>query len=362
MNEANAKKPDSMQSCLACTEIAVKLVKFDDSDYPRARIDQEAVDEYAREMEAGTEFPAIDVFLDGGFYWLADGRHRLEACRKIGREKIRARLYQGKRRDAILHALQANADYGVRRTSADKRKAVAILLKDPDWSKWNDSEIARECRVSAALVKSVRGGADNGAYPKVPEVGEGRMVRRGDSVYPMKPPRPKAEVKVKENAAGSVGAKMSQEDAAAAVKAIEPADRVCASVPDSGNKLTESLCRVSAGLHKILAGATEAAEQMAAGLRKGLNAGEGNRKDVEETTAFARKLLAGVSVKVGEAQVALDELHNLLDPESTDADRGRRKEQGKGKGGKPAQAGKPAEQEPQATKAETGADGRTTLE
>lgn len=42
------------------------------------------------------------------------------------------------------------------RTDEDKRKAVKTLLEDPEWSQWNDSEIARRAGVSAPLVKKIR--------------------------------------------------------------------------------------------------------------------------------------------------------------------------------------------------------------
>jgi hypothetical protein len=62
----------------------------------------------------------------------------------------------GTRRDAILHAVGANSDHGLKRTSRDKRNAVMTLLRDPEWVQWSDREIARQCAVSAPMVASVR--------------------------------------------------------------------------------------------------------------------------------------------------------------------------------------------------------------
>ena len=43
-----------------------------------------------------------------------------------------------------------NADHGKRRSNADKRRAVEMMLKDSEWGKWSDREIAAKCAVGAA--------------------------------------------------------------------------------------------------------------------------------------------------------------------------------------------------------------------
>ena|SRR5436309_8329926 len=43
-----------------------------------------------------------------------------------------------------------------RRTNADKRRAVETLLNDPEWAKWSDREIARQCGVSNDFVSRLR--------------------------------------------------------------------------------------------------------------------------------------------------------------------------------------------------------------
>ena len=60
------------------------------------------------------------------------------------------------RRDAVLDALGDNATHGVRRTNADKRKAVMTLLEDDEWVGWADSEIARRCCVDHKTVGRYR--------------------------------------------------------------------------------------------------------------------------------------------------------------------------------------------------------------
>ena len=65
-------------------------------------------------------------------------------------------MQEGTRRDAILHASGANADHGLRRSNADKRKAVLTLLEDDEWSQWSDREIAKRCGVSGGLASRTR--------------------------------------------------------------------------------------------------------------------------------------------------------------------------------------------------------------
>ncbi|MGH1591797.1 hypothetical protein ACRBEV_29670 [Methylobacterium phyllosphaerae] len=90
-------------------------------------------------------------------------------------------MRQGGLRDAILHSAGANAAHGLRRTNADKRRAVLMLLQDEEWSGWADREIARRCAVHHELVGRVRA-AHLAETPDVP-----RTVERGGTVYEMKP-------------------------------------------------------------------------------------------------------------------------------------------------------------------------------
>lgn len=97
-------------------------------------------------------------------------------------------MRQGGLRDAILHSVGANATHGLRRTSADKRRAVAILLEDelvstdPEMgAPWSNREIARRCAVSADMVDRLR----PVICPK--QADAPRTVERGGTVYEMKP-------------------------------------------------------------------------------------------------------------------------------------------------------------------------------
>ncbi|HWX31991.1 MAG TPA: hypothetical protein VNZ53_31730 [Steroidobacteraceae bacterium] len=121
-----------------------------------AGVDVGIVAEYADAMEAGANFPPIVVYFDGEAYWPADGFHRVDAAKKVGRETIEAEVHDGGKRDALLHAVGVNAFHGLRRTAADKRRAIVAMLRDPEWAKWSDREIGKRCAVDGKTVAKVR--------------------------------------------------------------------------------------------------------------------------------------------------------------------------------------------------------------
>lgn len=134
-------------------EITVSEIRIDGGTQPRIEIDEHTVSEYAESIE---QLPPITVFYDGSAYWLADGFHRWHAHRLAGRSKIAADSRPGSRRDAILYSVGANSSHGLRRSNADKRRAVETMLADTEWSKWSDRKIADQCHVSAPFVGAMR--------------------------------------------------------------------------------------------------------------------------------------------------------------------------------------------------------------
>ena len=136
--------------------IEIAKLRLDGGTQPRADLNRETVDEYADAMKGGQEFPPVVVFNDGSAHWLADGFHRVNAAKLAGRAMIDADIRQGTRRDAVLFACGANHGHGLRRTNADKRRAVETLLRDEEWARWSDREIARRCAVSNNFVTDLR--------------------------------------------------------------------------------------------------------------------------------------------------------------------------------------------------------------
>jgi hypothetical protein len=142
-------------------KISLWKIQRDGGTQMRAGLDEATVTEYFEAMHtagAWGSFPPLTVFYDGAGYWLADGFHRYAAAMQEFGASLQAPcdIRAGTQRDAMLHAASANASHGLRRTNADKRRAVLALLQDPEWSQWSDGEIARRCAVSQPFVSGLR--------------------------------------------------------------------------------------------------------------------------------------------------------------------------------------------------------------
>ena len=136
--------------------IAFSRLALDPEIQQRVETDTQTVSEYAEAMGDGTSFSPVIVFREGSKAWLADGFHRVAAAQQLGFRDILAEIFPGGRRAALLFACGANARHGLRRTHADKRRAVATLINDAEWSGWSDGEVARRCGVSQPFVSRLR--------------------------------------------------------------------------------------------------------------------------------------------------------------------------------------------------------------
>lgn len=131
-------------------QLKVKQIVLDRDMQPRVSVTAEAVEDYTVAMEAGEQFPPISVVKDGETLYCVDGWHRVMAAKALKAKTIAAIVTDGNRMDAIWLAAQANLRHGVRRTNADKRRAVALaLLARPDA---NHSDIASHCAVTRQMV------------------------------------------------------------------------------------------------------------------------------------------------------------------------------------------------------------------
>lgn len=94
----------------------------------RTEINEQTIEDYADAIKMGDEFPPVLAYFDGVHYYLTDGYHRYHAHKKAEKVSILCAVVNGTFRDAVLHATGVNAKHGMRRTHADKRKAVMTLL------------------------------------------------------------------------------------------------------------------------------------------------------------------------------------------------------------------------------------------
>jgi hypothetical protein len=136
--------------------IDISKIRLDGGTQARAEIDETVVNEYASAMLENADFPPIVVVHDGIYFWIVDGFHRFFAHKKNGAKEIEADVNAGTKRDAILLSLSANAKHGLRRSNADKRKAVMTMLDDDEWRIESDNSIARFCAVTQPFVSKLR--------------------------------------------------------------------------------------------------------------------------------------------------------------------------------------------------------------
>lgn len=116
---------------------------------------EEHVEDLEAVLRAGGRLPAVDLYYDGFTYWIGDGNHRHAAAERAG-ALLDAVVHPGSLRDAILHAVRANAEHGLKRTNDDKRLAVVTLLLDEEWAGESDTTVASLAGVTQPFVGKVQ--------------------------------------------------------------------------------------------------------------------------------------------------------------------------------------------------------------
>jgi len=167
----------------AAAMLPISSIRRDGGTQIRVEFNEATADEFAERLMDGGELPPVTVFFDGTEYWLADGFHRMRAHERSWREEIAAEVVEGSLREAILHAVGANASHGIRRSDRDKRNAVETLLKDEEWRANGFRWIARKAAVADSFVRKVY--AELSAFEAQIRKPDARAVERGTSSYTM---------------------------------------------------------------------------------------------------------------------------------------------------------------------------------
>lgn len=144
----------------------------------RASLSSRAIKDYAHDQKEGhklyvegAENPSEDEFLvskhnplpagvayrdDSGKVFLAEGFHRCESHIENGFNVMPLEIRSGTREDAIKHSAGANSEHGERRTTADKKHAVEMILDLKDCKQLSDNDIAKLVKVSPGFVAKCR--------------------------------------------------------------------------------------------------------------------------------------------------------------------------------------------------------------
>ena len=169
-NLSVAVEPTSSTAAAATTGVRlveIALVIADPDVQSRAQLDMLAVSEYRTALEDGEQLPPITVFDDGMMFRVVDGFHRHAAHVALERPLINCDVRPGSKRAAILESAGSNQAHGVRRTNADKRRAIEMVLRDDDGRQWSDRKIAAHCGADGNTVGKVRSALE--ATATIPE-------------------------------------------------------------------------------------------------------------------------------------------------------------------------------------------------
>lgn len=137
-------------------------IRRDGGTQIRAGLDESTVADYVEQYRAqqkggeSRSMPDVEVFHDGTDHWLVDGFHRVEAALRAGQKRIAAAIKPGTQSAAILAACAANQTHGLRRSNADKRRAIKTALRHPESSEWSDRRIAKHTGVHHETVADAR--------------------------------------------------------------------------------------------------------------------------------------------------------------------------------------------------------------
>lgn len=110
-------------------------------------------------METVDTWPPIVV--DGADLTIVDGRHRVEAAKRLGIRAIRFSYFDGPPEEALIESVRLNVVHGLPLTPRDRAAAVHRVLELH--REWSDRRIAETCGVSAGLVARMRTAAPQSA-------------------------------------------------------------------------------------------------------------------------------------------------------------------------------------------------------
>jgi DNA (cytosine-5)-methyltransferase 1 len=156
VSEGITRNTPSLTTGFTSARVLLTLIEEDTETQSRNGINPKIILEYLEKRKSGVEFPPVVLFFNKGKYYIGDGWHRYYAEKEMLSQSILAEVKYGTKRDAVLYSCGANANHGLRRSSEDKRKSVLTLLKDDEWSKFSNREIARRCGVDEGMVRKYR--------------------------------------------------------------------------------------------------------------------------------------------------------------------------------------------------------------
>ena len=192
---------------MAIKSIPIKDIRLDGGTQHRP-VDDSVVKRYAAlmkeiEQTKGEKFPPVEIITDGKNNFLTDGFHRVAAARKNSKIYIEAYVVNGTRREAIFLSFSANKKNAFPRQPGTVKGIVEKILKDEEWAKMPQSEIALYVGCTQQFVSKVQAELEklshNQLLDRTAKTGQKTglsrsksvKVKRGKSEYEMKKPAKK---------------------------------------------------------------------------------------------------------------------------------------------------------------------------
>jgi transposase len=161
-------------------DINIHQIRRDGGTQPRGLLDEDHINDLLVSLKSGAKLEEILVYYDGENYWLTDGYHRLAATIRYGKDKIRANIRQGTLEEAQWHSFSVNQHNVLKRSNADKQRAIIGALKHCYGYSKSNTDIARHCGVDEKTVRIWRSSLEeSGEIQK----SESREVFRNGTVY-----------------------------------------------------------------------------------------------------------------------------------------------------------------------------------
>lgn len=142
MDQANP----SLSNDGAPATLAIDAIQRDKKYQLRTKTYPDKVEEYARQMSEGGNFPPISVADIRGRLVCTDGFHRLAAYEKCGVKTVQAIVRKRSHRQALRDALSANQKHGIPFSRADYKNQFRTFMREglnikPDGSWMSYAEI-----------------------------------------------------------------------------------------------------------------------------------------------------------------------------------------------------------------------------
>lgn len=130
----------------------INIEELENGVQVRCSMNAETVNSYAEIIESkGWIFPPVAVCRFNGTYHIADGHHRIEACKIAGLASVPCDIFDGDRETMFSTACDRNSSHGLPMGNNDKRHSVVLAVDM--FPEKSYREIADLCHCSLATVQ-----------------------------------------------------------------------------------------------------------------------------------------------------------------------------------------------------------------